>query len=157
MHGSFITVIAINWKYQRSHSWAWQNLVPFRELLAVLQNKNLMVICHLKDKSGQHLYLSPTFDMIMLLNHQNFAKRRTSMDFVKLELGVFIVQNVIWAFVWAIQETVLLLIIANNCDNSHDIGQRSNHLLFRNIYAFGQMILLHNDYFGDNTFIGFYF
>ena len=51
----------------------------------------------------------------------------------------------------------LLLIVANSCDNSHDIGQRSNHLLFSNIYAFGQMILLHNDYFDDNTYIGFYF
>ena len=88
---------------------------------------------------------------------QSFAKRRTSVDFVKLELGVFIVQNVICAFVWAIQETVLLLIIANSCDNSHDIGQRSNHLLFNNIYAFGEMILLHNDYFDDKTYIGFYF
>ena len=51
----------------------------------------------------------------------------------------------------SIQETVLLLIIANSGDNSHDIGQHSNYLLFSNIYAFGQMILLHNDYFEDNT------
>ena len=29
--------------------------------------------------------------------------------------------------------------------------------IFSNIYAFGQMILLHNDYFDDNTYIGFYF
>ena len=93
----------------------------------------------------------------MSLIAQNFAKSRTSADFAKLQLGVFIVQNVICAFVWAIQETVLLLIIENSCDNSHNIGQSSNYLLFSNIYAFGQMILLHNDYFDDNTYIGFYF
>ena len=67
------------------------------------------------------------FDMMSLID-QNFAKRR-SVDFVKLELGVFIVHNMICAFVWAIQETVLLLFIANSCDNTHSIGQRSNYLL----------------------------
>ena len=66
------------------------------------------------------------FDMMSLID-LNFAKR--SVDFVKLELGVFIVHNMICAFVWAIQETVLLLFIANSCDNTHGIGQRSNYLL----------------------------
>ena len=94
------------------------------------------------------------FDMMSLID-QNFAKR--SVDFVKLELGVFIVHN-ICAFVWTIQETVLLLFIANSCDNTHGIGQPSNYLLLAiYIYTFGHIILLHNDYFDDNSYNGFYF
>ena len=90
-------------------------------------------------------------------NLPEFREKKNKCRFCKTGTGRVIVRNVICTFVWAIQETVLLVIIANNCDNSHDIGQGSNHLLFSNIYAFGEMILLHNDYFDDNTYVGFYF
>ena len=59
-----------------------------QRLLISLQKENVMAICHLKDESSQHLYL---FADVRYNNVTHLQKRRTSVDFIKLELGVFIV------------------------------------------------------------------
>ena len=62
-----------------------------------------------------------------------FHEKKNKCRFCKTGTGHVYCTNLICTFVWEIQETVLLLIIANSCDNTHGIGPRSNYLLFSNI------------------------